>query len=258
MRNRYALSVALATLAIGLLCAPAMAIPIIYSNQGTWEAQMGTPTVVSFNGAYNADEWELSAAGYTASGVNFTGYSFYDSVTPNAKTFIDDWPAANTRSFGTGAYIRGSEPQWSTYAPAYIQVTMPAMTAFGFNLMTYLPGPTVQYGAQVDIWFSDASGNYYYRVDTNQRGVTPAFFGVISPDGVGSVRIAAVGATTALDNFTFGSANLIQPPAGGGGGAGAGEGGETPEVASIIMMVTGLAFLGFGKKRFHRTAPASV
>ncbi len=221
---------------------------------------MGTPTTINFEGVANGDYWQdpTYSAGYTASGINFTSYNYYDSsVTPTSNTTINNPPAGDPINFGTGAYIRGSLPQYSQLGQAYIQVTMPAMTAFGFDLMTYLPGPTVQYGAQVDIWFSDASGNYYYRVDTNQRGVTPAFFGVISPDGVGSVRIAAVGATTALDNFTFGSANLTQPPAG-GGGAGGGEGGETPEVASIILMVTGLAFLALGKKRFHGTAPASV
>ena len=224
---------------------------------------MGTPTTINFEGVIPVSyQWSdpTNSNGYTANGVNFTGYNFWESsVTPVSHTNISDPAVGSGYEFGTGAYLWGSLPEHSPMGQAYIQVTMPAMTAFGFDLMTYLPGPTVQYGAQVDIWFSDASGNYYYRVDTNQRGVTPAFFGVISPDGVGSVRIAAVGATTALDNFRFGSANLTQPPAGGGGeGGSGGEGGETPEVASIILMVTGLAFLGLGKKRFHPSAPASV
>jgi hypothetical protein len=243
MYPKILLPLTLAIIAAGALPL-ARATPITYSERGAWQSQVISPTIVDFETVGDGSYWlnDTTAAGYGSNGATFVAYKFLTPGLTEYYTQVVNNTYGQARDFGTGAVLDTVNPQWSPISPAYIAVQFPSSTAFGFDVMTFLPS-TGQYAKDVDIWLSDGAGTYYYRINTNARTATPAFFGVVSPTPFTSVKIQAVNAETILDNFSFGSAVAGAPPP-------PPEGGETPEMATAILIISGLLFLRFGKKKF--------
>jgi hypothetical protein len=237
-----------------LLTVPALLImtgavfagPIIYNTNSDFTAQLAaSPTVIDFTvagGEFN----DFTSAGYQTSGVKFLGYQSYTSADSNFNTYIS---TGGGYDFGTGAVLRTQDPQWSPFGQPYFQITLPGeITAVGFNIMTYLPtGTTKKYGYDVNIWITDAFGTYLETASTVNKTDPPTFFGIVNPTAILSIKVEGITGITIVDNFTFGLGIQVPPtsePAPG----------ETPEVATIIMIVSGLAFLRLGKRRIARIA----
>jgi hypothetical protein len=233
---------------LGLFLSPATsnATPVIYSNRTDFVNQISSPTVIDFSSV--TGQAFYTSPGYQEGGISFTGYQFRDQTTYYWAAASN--PSTSAWNFGTGALFYSSNPAYSPDAPPYIMVSVPDLYAVGFDVMTYVPGTQPTYGKDVDIWVTDAMGTYYQRINTLNRStvIPPAFFGIVSPTPITSVRIQATVGQAAIDTFTFGAP--IQLPAGGGGGNGPEPPpGETPEVATIVMIATGLIFLRLGKRR---------
>jgi len=240
----WIVSTALVALAAGSARADAI---IQFDTRSSWDAATENRTVVDFNVVPDGG-WMMftTADGYVASGIRFVGYQ-------NATTYlgyISDVPTGGIYDFGTDAVFRTVDKGgWypSTQVP-WIMVTLPLSTyAFGLDLFTYLPAGNPEYGRPVNIWVNDGTATYeYLALSTNGRLEPPAFFGVVSTNPISWVKVQAVDAETLIDNFAIGS--VVQT--GGGGDDPGGMGAETPEIATAILILSGLLFIRFGKKKF--------
>lgn len=235
----------------GLLCwgGTAWGSPITqYSDRASWTAATTNQITIDFNVLADGG-WQVinSTTGYTVNGVSFMPYQ-------NASTVLgylsNDLPGG-IYDFGTETILRTVDKgSWYPYTTVpWIAITLPGSTyAFGLDLMTYLPAGNPQYGRLVNVWVSDETTTYdFLNLPTNSKQGPPAFFGVISTTPITSVKVQAVDAETLIDNFTLGVASTVS----GGDAPPAVEGGETPEMATLIMILSGLFFIRIGRKKFR-------
>ncbi len=221
---------------------------ISFQSRDLWNAATENRVVTDFNVVPDGG-WAIfaNANGYQVNGVQFVGFQNASSY----LGYISDVPAGGIYDFGTDAVFRTVDKGgWSPSDQVpWIMVTLPLSTyAFGVDLFTFLPAGTPQYGRPVNVWVNDGTNTYeYLALSTNGRLEPPAFFGVVSANPISWVKVQAVDAETIIDNFTTAAA---LPMGGGGGMEGGDMGGETPEVATAILILSGLLFIRLGKKRF--------
>jgi len=234
---------------VGSLCMSGIAwgSPITqYSDRATWTAATTNQVTIDFNVLPDGG-WQAinSATGYTANGVSFVPFQ-------NASTvlgYLSNALPGDVYDFGTETILRTVDKgSWYPYTTVpWITITLPGSTyAFGVDLMTYLPAGNPPYGRAVNVWVSDGTTTYdYLNLPTNPRIGPPAFFGVISTTPIAWVKVQAVDAETLIDNFTVGAAAAVS----GGEEPPAVEGGETPEMATLILLLSGLFFIQIGRKK---------
>jgi hypothetical protein len=204
-----------------------------YNSQASFNAALTSGVLIDFNNLVavtNGQADYSTAAGLTQSGVNFVG------VNGSGNYLIA------TRSDGNANYDWGSStllslPYYWGSAASYLTITLPSnTTAAGFDLMTFSP----QAGSFTITMPADLGGGTYV-VNTANRP-TRSWFGITSDTSISSIQIAVngvnpvthVGSIPLLDNFKFGAA--AEQPA------------DTPEVATFILIGTGLAAMRYGPR----------
>ena len=228
LRNLFVLILSLASLASATVLQ-------IYSSRGTWEA--------ATTGRSDVD---LEALGLAVGG--FTSYSTSGGLTLGGLTFMgvessSYWLYAINPTAGSDQDFGSSTVLKTQYgASAYLAITLPSSTtSFGLDLMTAFP----------------EAQTFRIELDSVDLGVvfstaarpTRTFVGVTTDTAISQVRIilnSGNSATVALtDNFAYGAAG-----SGGGGPE------ETPEIATMICVGSGLIALRWARRRQVLTSAA--
>jgi hypothetical protein len=210
---------------------------VTYTSRATWEA--------ASSGITNVDLESLGLAtnGYadygTASGLTTGGLSFVGVLDPSTYYL---WayhpPTGNDQDYESQTILRG--PEYRT--TSYLRITLPtATTAFGLELMTVFPG------AQNFRILLDGT-DIGFAVTTASRP-TRTFFGFTSTTAVSELRIALDSGTVnttqgIFDNFAYGAG---EPPPG-----------ETPEVATLLGVGSGLVMMRWIRRRTPAAAPIAA
>lgn len=215
---------------------PAHATLISYTDPAAFAAALSAMTTIGFEGIAGTNSFanENTSTGLTISGVNFTGKLTTGSYDLQV---VDGGFASPYYNFGSGASLKSpSYNAVSSFVP-YIHVVLPAsVTGFGVDLMTISPN-AVTYQATV--------GSTIFTVATANRP-TRTFFGVTSDTPIAFVDLALTGTTNGagtyglIDNVQFGA---TAPEA-------------TAEAATLLLIGSGLAALGFFRKRLQAFATA--
>jgi hypothetical protein len=217
----------------------ALASPITTNSRSDWLAQVNSPTNIDFESQSVGVNY--TSSGYMINSIQFVGYTFPEG---NFYTEIgngSDWGFTSD----TSHVLRGDGTQAG--GQPYIMVTVPNLTAFGVDIMSYVWNSGYQYGGDVAVTVYDNVLNFTYQVTALGNTIPPAFLGVINPDPIYQIKIQAANGVTLIDNFSWGTP--INPPSGGDPPPGDG-GGDVPEVTTLIMLASGLFLLRMGKKRF--------
>ncbi len=170
----------------------------------------------------------------------FTDYSTSGGLTTGGATFIGNtgsapayWLYANNPALGGGIdYESGTllKLEWSP--TAYLAINLPASTfSFGVDLMSAFP----------------EAGSFHLQVDseslstvTTQTRPGRTFYGVTTDTQITQIRIyfdsGVNGAVGLYDNFAYGAAGGGPPP-------------ETPEVATLLSVGSGLIALRWMRRR---------
>lgn len=145
-------------------------------------------------------------------GVTFTNSGGGDQMYVNSSGLF---------TVGSGAYLVGPNP------PGYILVAFAtAVSGVGFDASTYFGGTiTFTTGGT-----SVTTSNVPAHTSSTWVGFTSD-----TPFTSLEIQVSNAGARAALDNFEFGNAAA-----------------DTPEVATILMIGTGLLALGGGRRWLHR------
>lgn len=228
-------------LAALLAALPAFASVIAtYEDRSTWN---GLTTGVTTD---NFESLGLAAGGFTiyGTGAGLTrGSVNYLGVDGAAYTMlaINPLPGAGN-DFGSGIVLRTAD--YNSFATQYMQLTLPGVTAAGFDLGTAFPNAI---GIRIEL----STGEFYIR--TTENAPTLSFWGVRTDAPISWIRIAltsGAGATPSqfssiaiLDNVSYGTAYVPPPPGGGESG-----GGETPEVTTLLYVASGFGLLFMRRK----------
>ena len=229
LRNLFVLILSLASLASATVLQ-------IYDSRANWEAATTGRTDVDLEGlslplgyASYSTSGGLSLGGLTFVGVESSGYWLY-AINPTA---------GDAQDFGSSTILK---TQYG--ASAYLAITLPsATTSFGVDLMTAFP---------------DAQ-TFRIELDSVDLGVvfstgarpTRTFVGVTTDTAISQVRIYLTsgnsGTVALYDNFGYGAAG-----SGGGGGPE-----ETPEIATMLCVGSGLIALRWARRRQVLTSAAA-
>ena len=190
----------------------------------------GARTDIDFQSfGYAPGQWSTyhTAAGLTVGGVNFVG-----ALDPGYMLVLS-YPTPGADDFGSGTRLRSDMT-----INSYLLLTMPAqVNAFGVDLASFFPG-AASFRIELD-------GVGLGIVIPTQNAPNLTFFGVLTDTPFSQVRIylaaGSVSTTGLFDNFAF-----ITGASAPGGEA---EVGETPEIASMIAVGTGLFLLGWKRHR---------
>lgn len=199
-------------------------------------------STVSTPGGYN---YSTSSAGFTISGINFLGF---DTNSPAYAQTVLNPTVLSVFDFGSGNILRGPGYVNGSFQQK-IQITLPAgYTSIGLNLGGLLD--TAAQALVLGITLTDFSGNTITLTGTTSVTTpgtkTLTFFGATADTDIKYVNVFIIGPAPAysqimLDNFHYG---VAQSQSGGGGDPE--PGGETPEIATNLM-------IGFGLLLLYRT-----
>lgn len=191
-----------------------------YTDRALWTAASTGVTTIDFEtlgASPGAATGYSTAAGVTLSGVNFVGilpgdyYLFAEKENPGSSLY-----------WGSGTVLMG--PWYQNLSGRYIQINLPAhVTAFGLDLMAN--SMTAQ---QVTIVLPGVNS---FLVNT-QANPTRTFWGFTSDTPISTIQISAT-ASPLIDNVSFGTAAPAQ----------------TPEIATFILIGTGLLGLRWLRRR---------
>ena len=233
LRNLFVLILSLASLASATVLQ-------IYDSRANWEAATTGQANVDFAalglavGGYTSYSTSggLSLGGLTFVGVESSGYWLY-AVNPTAGSDQD---------FGSSTVIK---TQYG--ASAYLAITLPsATTSFGVDLMTAFPD------AQT---FRIELDSVDLRVDLFSTAARPTrtFVGVTTDTAISQVRIYLTsgnsGTVALFDNFGYGAA--------GSSGGGGDPPGDTPEIATMLCVGSGLIAFRWARRRQVLTSAAA-
>ena len=227
LRNLFILLIVLSSLASATVVAT-------YTSRPLWEAASSGITNVDF------ESLGLGVGGYTSysngTGLSTGGLTFVGVLDPNTFfLYALNPPLGADENFGSSTVLKGPELR----ATSYLNITLPAATtAFALDLMTVFPAAQ-SFRIQLD-------GIDVGIVITSQARPTRTFFGVTTDAPISQVTITVdsgiLNQTQGLfDNFAYGSiGGAPDPPPGGG---------ETPEVATMLSVGSGLVLLRWARRR---------
>jgi len=224
-----------------LLVTPAFCTVITFNSQSAWQtATTGDSTPIGFENLAltpGSQQDYSTTTGLVISGVEFIGWA---SSTTAQLHVIN--PTANQQyyDYGTGSILYWAADNGVTGAYPYLEVILPqAVNAVGMNIMAGAGG-VFQAGLNNAV--------FTYTSGATTGWPTPNFFGLTSDTAFTTFYLQLPGGNTPfIDNFSYGS----EQTQGGGGDPPA-----TPEVATFLMIATGLIALGKGR-RFLRHAVAA-
>lgn len=226
---------ALAVLAISAV--PAFSTNLqTFNNQNLFNAELSNYYTVGFENLITTQGSALSYQdlnGYldSTTGVRFVGVNSTDS--PFLNIYLPAF-GQNTVIQGSGAILLG--PYWLNQPSRYTLVTPPSpVYAFGLSMATMTPS-----GGAFSIYLS--TGDTFSPIATVNPPASQ-WFGVISDTAITSIQIRSLTGQPMMDNFEFGTPLAAQQ--------------DTPEVASLLMIGSGLAGLSLLKK-LRRQRPLAV
>lgn len=211
---------------------PAEATLITYTDPVLFAAAVNSMTTIGFEGIANPNSTVTynNSTGLTLSGVQFTGL---ESATGYVLSVVNPGSTTTYYDFGSSAGLKGPNYDVGTGFVPYLHILLPAnVTAFAVDLMTISPN-ALSYQASV------SATNF--TVATANRP-TRTFFGVTSDSGaIPFVNLTVLGTSNTagtsglIDNVQFGAADP-QPP-------------QTAEACTLLLIGSGLAALGYFRKR---------
>lgn len=211
-----------ALLAFALSISPARASVIgFYSDKASFDAAAQSLQTVTFStlGTYNTD------AGLTLGGVVFVGFDGAGYLMS-----VDDPKAlpGDPHNYGFNV-LRGRN---DAPGSSYIQTTLPSdTTAIGMNMMSFWSGKDVI----ITLFYGDSSNSGPLTINTS-AAAPAAYWGVTTTIPITSFQLAGTNSgQPMLANLEYGTA--ASDPA------------ETPEVATFLMIGSGLVCLRTLRKR---------
>ena len=227
---------------VALLATPAFCTVITYTDQMSWQnATTGDSTPIGFEGIATVGNPASfnTTTGLVINGVEFIGWT---SATSAQVTVYD--PSTNQPYFyfGTGSVLYWAQDNGVTGAYPYLEVILPqAVNAVGMNIMAGT-GSVFQAGLN--------NATFVYSTGPTSGWPTPNFFGLTSDTAFTTFYLQLPGGNTPfIDNFSYGSEQT-------GGSGGGSDPTDTPEVATFLMIATGLIALSKGRKVIHRAVAA--
>jgi hypothetical protein len=219
-----------------LAAAPLAGSTVVYDDRALWEAATPGFTNIGFEGLTSTYADYSNAAGLTQSGVQFLGLlpSSYQLYVVNGSYFPEfhDW--------GSGAILKGPS-YFETQPTRELKVLLPAnVNSIGVDLMTIASEP-----GQFTVVLS--TGEQWTGIGTLDKP-NRRFWGVSTDVPIAEIHFqltSGINLTSlpGLDNFAFGTL-------GAGGGVPPDPEAETPEMATIVLVGTGLILLRrLGRRR---------
>jgi hypothetical protein len=229
---------------VALFAIPAFCTVITFNSQSSWQsATTGDSTPIGFDGIATVGSPASfnTTTGLVIGGVDFIGWTSATS----AQTIVYD-PSLNQPffDFGTGSILSWNANNGLTGAYPYLEVILPqAVNAVGMNIMAGT-GSVFQVGLNNAI--------FAYTSGATTGWPVPNFFGLTSDTPFTTFYLQLPGGNTPfIDNFSYGSEQTQ-----GGGGGGGSDPTDTPEVATFLMIATGLIALSKGRRVIHRAVAA--
>lgn len=236
---------------IALLAAFAAAFPAFGSVIGTYEDRSTWNGLTTGVVTDTFESLGLGVGGYTlyGTGAGLTRGSInYVGVDGSSYTMLAINPTAGAgNDFGSGILLRG--PDYNSFATQYLQMTLPDVTAVGFDLGSAFPNGI---GIRIEL----STGEFYIR--TTQNTPSLSFWGVRADAPVSWIRIALTSGPGAspqqfssivlVDNVSYGTAYTPPPPPTGGGEEEGPGGTETPEITTLLYVASGVALMFFRRK----------
>lgn len=222
-----------------LLATPAFCTVITFNSQSAWQsATTGDSTPIGFTGIATVGSPASfnTTTGLTINGVEFIGWT---SATSAQLTVYD--PSTNQPyfDFGLGSELYWAQDNGLTGAYPYLEVILPqAVNAVGMNIMAGA-GSVFQVGLNNAV--------FAYTSGATTGWPTPNFFGLTSDTAFTTFYLQLPGGNTPfIDNFSYGSEQT----------QGSGDPPATPEIATFLMIATGLIALAKGRRVLHRAVAA--
>ncbi len=220
-----------------LLVTPAFCTVITFNSQTAWQSATTGDTTVNFNGITAVGtqaEFDNSDAsmGLVIGGVDFEAMT---SATTYDEHVLNPTPGQQYYDYGVG-----SDLYWNAYTSGtypYLAITLPqAVTAVGLDVMTGGPGNIFYVG------LNNLTFAYSSAATTGWPNVT--FFGLTSDTPFTTLYIQMPGGNTPfIGPVSYGTEGSGDPAA-------------TPEVATFLMIATGLIALGKGRKVLRNAVAA--
>jgi hypothetical protein len=248
------LRVGLAALVALAMVLPLQASIVTFNSRSDFNNALTSATNIDFEslgitpGTYTAYN---TAAGLSIGGLQITGStgSSWFLYAANSNNVND------AHYYNSGTVLLGS--QWYP-GLSYLSLLMPTgTTAFGVDLATMIPA-----GGTFQVILDGV--NIGVQIITGARP-NLTFFGVTSLTPFSEVRLVLSQGTAyqtqpIIDNIVYGIAAVTSAPGSGGGtsGGGAGSSGdpsgglemaETPEVTTVLYMISGLALIAWQRRR---------
>jgi hypothetical protein len=233
---------------IAFLAALLAALPAFGSVLGTYEDRS------TWNGLTTGivtDDFEslgIGVGGYTiygtGAGLTRGSVNYFGVDGGYTMLAINPTPGAE-HDFGSGILLRTAD--YNSFATQYLQMTLPDVSAVGFDLGSAFPNAV---GIRIEL----STGEFYIR--TTQNAPALSFWGVRADAPISWIRIALTtgsGATPSqfssialVDNVSYGIAYTPPPP---GGGGEEGGGAETPEITTLLYVGSGVCLLFLRRRR---------
>lgn len=230
---------------VALLATPGFCTVITYTDLASWQNATTGDSTINFNGITAVGTQVDFSNNNTSMGLVIGGVDF-EAMT-SANTFDEHVlnPTAGQQyyDYGTGSILYWNPYTSGTYP--YLAVTLPqAVTAVGLDIMTGGPG-NIFYAGLGNLTFA-------YSSAPTTGWSTPNFFGLTSDTPFTTFYLQMPGGNTPIIGpLSYGSEQTQ-----GGGGGGGGDPTDTPEVATFLMIATGLIALGKGRRVLHRAVAA--
>ena len=257
MHGRISHYLLMATICAVILLSPAYSATLqIYSDPTVFSGLTENTSLITFDDSSTVNEY--GSSGYyaewqgSAGQVQFTslgGYSYFSLLVPTA-------PQIN---WGTGKVLEASGGPGQS-----LQIALPGtgVTAVGLNLMTLTQdvGSTYNSGGTITITLStgDVISNIptaYWATSMGASpyaaGVGPTWWGVTSDTPITWINVTSSTGAIVIDNLDFGAVNPLNS-----GSSGNDTDAQTPEVATMILIGTGLVAIRLLGKYGAKPTPA--